>query len=253
MHINRRAVVTGASHGVGRAISEYLSSNGWNLLLVARSEANLDEVKASILQRYEVKVDVLSLDLSDKDKRYRLKDLLCSDSEVHALVHCASSTPDPDMHATLVNTSYDDIHETMNTIIESSTWLLKEFLASGNGSSRRYIQIGSDWANPGSHGPPVFSAAKAYLRHLAHTCRKEAATFKTDITTIVSGDIASFDIDWEQPKWRFDDPIEDVKAELGDTRIALIDICEAVQFCLDRRLARVDEIVLSPLDPEYDY
>lgn len=253
MNGNRKAVVTGASYGVGRAISEYLSTKGWDLILVARSEPKLDDVSASILKKSGMNAYVLRLDLNDKNKRHTLEELFSNDKDIQALVHCASSTPDPDMHATLTNTSYEDIDETVSTIIESSTWLLKEFLTSGNGSSRKYIQIGSDWTNQGSHGPPVFSAAKAYLRHLAHTSRKEAARLKTDITTIVSGDIASFDVDWEHPKWRFDDPIESIKAELGDTRIALIDICEAVNFCLDRHLARVDEIIISPNDPDYDY
>lgn len=250
----KRAVITGASHGVGRAVAEFLASKGWAIALVARNETNLRQVAASIKERTGHDPEVFSVDLTDKEQRGAIFPNDDNGSQtIDAIVHCASSTPDPDLHEALANTPEVDVDETISTIVEATTWLLKSFLSLDSVANRHYIQIGSDWGNTGSHGPSVFSASKAYIRHLAHTSRIEASKKGISISTIIPGDIASFDEAWEEPKWRFDDPIDAVRKELGDSRISLIDICESVEYCLSRKLARVEEIVLSPISSDYDY
>src|SRR5690606_35700926 len=48
MHDTRIAIVTGASRGIGRSIAERLAADGRHLVLVSRSEAPLNDLKASI-------------------------------------------------------------------------------------------------------------------------------------------------------------------------------------------------------------
>ena len=59
----KRALVTGASSGIGLAFAEALASRGLNLVLVARSGDKLTEIAARLAQQYQVQADVLALDL----------------------------------------------------------------------------------------------------------------------------------------------------------------------------------------------
>ncbi|HEU5290227.1 MAG TPA: SDR family oxidoreductase [Cyclobacteriaceae bacterium] len=61
----KQAVVTGASKGLGKAFAYLLASQGYDLLLVARSEKILSEEANTITQQYGVKITALPLDLSD--------------------------------------------------------------------------------------------------------------------------------------------------------------------------------------------
>ncbi len=60
----KRALVTGASQGIGEGIARTLASEGVNLVLTARSQTNLARVKAAIEDSCDVSVDILPLDIT---------------------------------------------------------------------------------------------------------------------------------------------------------------------------------------------
>jgi NAD(P)-dependent dehydrogenase (short-subunit alcohol dehydrogenase family) len=63
----RSAIITGASQGLGKAIAEYFVAAGASVLLVARSEAQLNETGAVLAQRAEAgqQVKVMRGDVAD--------------------------------------------------------------------------------------------------------------------------------------------------------------------------------------------
>ena len=58
------ALVTGASRGIGRAIALQLARRGYDLLLIARSEAELNALAQEISQQHQRQAHVLPLDLA---------------------------------------------------------------------------------------------------------------------------------------------------------------------------------------------
>jgi short-subunit dehydrogenase len=66
------ALITGASKGIGRSIALQLAGSGYNLLLVSRSETELQQVAELIKKDYNVDVDYLAIDLSDNGAALKL-------------------------------------------------------------------------------------------------------------------------------------------------------------------------------------
>ena len=58
-------LITGGSKGIGRAAAEELASEGCNLVLVARTQKDLDSAKAALLSKFNVRVETCAADLSD--------------------------------------------------------------------------------------------------------------------------------------------------------------------------------------------
>jgi short-subunit dehydrogenase len=67
-----RAIVTGASWGIGETFAEALASRGADLLLVARSKARLQEMASELAGRHGVRVEIVALDLAEPDGPRRL-------------------------------------------------------------------------------------------------------------------------------------------------------------------------------------
>ncbi len=74
------ALITGATAGIGKAFSELLARQGFDLVLVARNEARLSEVAADLRARYGVEADVFRADLSHYDECAWVEQRLADDS-----------------------------------------------------------------------------------------------------------------------------------------------------------------------------
>ena len=62
--MNKYALITGASSGIGKECARILASKGFNLVIVARREERLQELALEIEGQFEQKVIVLQKDLS---------------------------------------------------------------------------------------------------------------------------------------------------------------------------------------------
>jgi short-subunit dehydrogenase len=62
------ALITGASAGIGASYAKQLASNGFDLVVVARSESRLNELARELTTQHKVKVEVLVADLSDRSQ-----------------------------------------------------------------------------------------------------------------------------------------------------------------------------------------
>lgn len=64
--MNQLVVVTGATKGIGRAVAERFAKAGFDVAACARSEKDLEQMKAEIENRFQVNVFVKTADASDK-------------------------------------------------------------------------------------------------------------------------------------------------------------------------------------------
>lgn len=80
----RWALVCGASQGIGRAVAESLADQGWNLALLARSEATLKEVAQGLKTESHIWVQDLS---EHKGLKEGAKALLKSVGPISALIN----------------------------------------------------------------------------------------------------------------------------------------------------------------------
>ena len=87
----KKAVVTGASEGIGLAIARQLGAEGCDLRIAARSQAKLDAAKKEIEAAHGVAVEVLAIDLSSAGGQTKLAQAWAGDTDI--LVNNAGAVP----------------------------------------------------------------------------------------------------------------------------------------------------------------
>lgn len=65
----KMVLVTGASSGIGKEFARQFAYRGYNLMLVARREELLEEIKNEFIEEYHVNVDYLVCDIADNPKK----------------------------------------------------------------------------------------------------------------------------------------------------------------------------------------
>jgi 3-oxoacyl-[acyl-carrier protein] reductase len=90
----RTALITGASKGIGIASAECLAAEGVNVILVSRTQTDLDAARERIAGRHNVNVEVHAYDLSDSRNVDRLAE---AHPGIDILVNNAGAIPGGDL------------------------------------------------------------------------------------------------------------------------------------------------------------
>ena len=61
------SLITGASRGIGESFARVLASEGHSLILIARDLKALTTLKESLMVEWEVKIEVICIDLRDPE------------------------------------------------------------------------------------------------------------------------------------------------------------------------------------------
>jgi 17beta-estradiol 17-dehydrogenase / very-long-chain 3-oxoacyl-CoA reductase len=162
------ALITGASDGLGKAFAQEFAAHGFNLLLVSRTQAKLDRLKAE-LEGVGVEVDTLCADLSDASEATyaRVADAARA-VDLSVVVNCVGATvhrlfadvPSATLRSLLsINVSTTSIitHRTLPGLLRHAT-------ATGRRSA--LINVGSIVGRFHWPGTQLYGACKAFIDHL---------------------------------------------------------------------------------------
>jgi short-subunit dehydrogenase len=186
----RTAVVTGATSGIGRAVTARLCRSRCRILAVGRDEQALFELEAGTLRREpgasaSGRVLPLALDLTVPDAATavatRAADLL---GPVDLLVACAGQG----LAGPFASTDPADIRRLVEVNVTAPLLLTRALLpaltAAGGG---RIVLVGSIAGMLGVPGEAVYSATKAAVAGFASALRSEVGAIGVSVTLAVPG------------------------------------------------------------------
>ena len=167
---NNVAIITGASSGIGRATAYALAGEGCNLVLVARREERLREVKANC-EKQGVRVTYLLGDCSKEQTAIDTVDLAVKEfGKVDILVNNVGIG----RLIKLVDSTADDYDELMDTNVRSTFFFSKyaviDMLKRHEG---RIIMVSSVTGHIGHEDETIYTMTKFAQRGLAQAISRE--------------------------------------------------------------------------------
>jgi len=190
MIIKNCALVTGASSGIGLAISRELARRGYPLLIVSNEKEKIAEAAAEIEKTFGVKAVSLCLDLAQKDSAEKLFEYCANNNiETEILVNNAGifffrdvTDTRPELIETVIN-----LH--IFTPVKLSRLFADQVI---RGKKQGYIlNIASIAAWMMMPGLTFYSSTKSFIRCFSRAMRCEVFNRGVSITTVCPGAVAT--------------------------------------------------------------
>ncbi len=180
---SKKAIVTGASSGVGKAIAERLSAEGAELIVVGRNTERLENLCKEISGRGG-SARFMVCDLSDETDRKRFCDFISEvwDSKVDVLINSAGIN----IIKPLINSSPDLWRQLMEINVIAPSDLLRRLIPKLSSESV-VINISSVAGIMATPGNSVYSATKAALLSFTRSAAAELASKGIRVNAILPG------------------------------------------------------------------
>ena len=182
---NKKAIVTGASKGIGRSISLNLAKNGCDLFLISRTEQDLKKVKDEILQNYKVNVSYHILDITNFESvKTTFEKIIIKANSIDILINNAGITRDNILARMNLNQWNDVINTNLNGYFNCCKHIIKHMMKNKYG---RIINISSIIGKNGNPGQINYSSSKAGLVGLTKSLSKEVGARNITVNSIAPG------------------------------------------------------------------
>lgn len=183
-----KAVVTGASTGIGALYAERLAQRGHDLILVARNEKRLNELAARITRQTGRDVEVIAADLTQETGVARVEELLRTDELVTLLVNNAGVGSSAPFVGADEATMHNMITLNVNVLTRLAQAVLPGFVQRQNGA---LINIASIVSVAPELLNAVYSGSKAYVLALSQALRHELQGKGVRVQVVLPGATAT--------------------------------------------------------------
>jgi len=168
-----KALVTGASSGIGRSISKYLDSLGYEIILVSRDKEKLEETKLELKNKSKIIV----MDLSDINNLKSLY-VLVKNENIDILINCAGFGIYGEFDKTDMNKELEMIDLNIKTVHVLTKLFLKDMKKRNSGYILNVSSSASFFPGPLMAS---YYASKAYVTRLTEAISYELKKDKSKV------------------------------------------------------------------------
>ena len=169
-----KALVTGASSGIGKEIAYYLASLGIDLIVVARNKEMLEKIKKDV----NVNVKIITMDLIKRENVFKLYDMVKSDN-IDILVNNAGFGLFGTFDETNLNRELEMIDLNVTTYHILTKLFLKDFLKKNKGYILNVCSSAGFMAGPRLS---TYYATKNYITKLTLAINEELRQKKSNVS-----------------------------------------------------------------------
>ena len=184
------ALVTGASSGIGLAMSRELARRGYPLLLISNEEEKIFETAGETGKEFKVRTIPLYMDLAQRDSAKKIFDYCGNNNiKIEILVNNAGIF----FFRDITDTMSERIEMTINLHILTPSLLCRLFAEQMTLENRKgyILNMASIAAWMMMPGITLYNATKSYLRCFSRAMRNEIFNRNISITTVCPGAVAT--------------------------------------------------------------
>lgn len=183
--LNRVALITGASAGIGKSFAQLYAKNGFDLVLVARREDKLNEMAAQLKKEHGVMVYVIARDLADPQAPEDIVNGLREKGiQVHTLINNAGYA----LSQSVMTSSLGDVKAFMQVLMTAPVELCHRLVPDMRDAGEGHI---INVASIAAFMPPIkgdiYCAAKSFLLNFSLGLELELKSAGINCTALCPG------------------------------------------------------------------
>lgn len=164
-----RALVTGASSGIGEAFARELAARGADLIVVARRKERLDALASELSARHAVQVDVAEADLTSETDLAGVEGLV-RDAGLDLLVNNAGIGSEGAFHESDGSVQTAILRLNVEALLRLTHAVLPGMVERGRGA---VINVSSGMAFLGAPSYATYAASKAFVNSFSEAISEE--------------------------------------------------------------------------------
>lgn len=185
--MNRIALITGASSGIGLELAHIHAQTGNDVVIVARRKDLLDELKNTLEKKYAIKAYVIVKDLTLPHASKSLYDeVKALNLNISYLMNNAGFGGQGLFHEQSLDFSLNMMQLNMVALTELTYYFIPDFIQQGYGKILNTSSIASLMAGPLQ---AVYYASKAYVQSFSLALASELNDSKITVTALMPGPI----------------------------------------------------------------
>lgn len=185
----KNIIITGASGGIGAEIARLCAASGANLALLARSIDKLGQLQKELQQRYQAKISVYQLDVSDTDQVKEIFAAIFQEfNQIDILVNNAGFGVFREAHEATIEQIKGMFNVNVVGLMACTSMVLPKM------RERRFghiINIASQAGKIATPKSSVYSATKHAVLGYTNSLRMELADYNVQVTSVNPGPIAT--------------------------------------------------------------
>ncbi len=239
---NKIVFITGASSGIGEGCARKFASQGWDLVLNARTVSKLEDLKVELEQAYGIRVFVLPFDVRDRTLAVKQLESLPDEwKPIDVLVNNAGLVIGLDKEFEGDLDEWDVVIDTnIKALLCITRLIVPGMVKRGKGHIINIGSIAGDAAYPGGS---VYCATKAAVKALSDGLRIDLVDTPLRVTNIKPGMVeTNFSVvRYRGDKRAADDFYAGIRPLSGD------DVAETVYFAASAPAhVQIAEVLLMP-------
>jgi short-subunit dehydrogenase len=178
-------LITGATNGIGYELAKIFAKDQYNLIIVARNQAELDSKAAEFKQQFGVEVIPIAKDLFKREAPFEVYDeVKAAGIQVDVLVNNAGQGQYGEFVETDINRELDIVQLNIGAYLVLTKSFLKEMMGRNEGKILMVSSIGGELPGPLQS---VYHATKAFITSFTEAIQNEVKGTNITITALLPG------------------------------------------------------------------
>jgi short-subunit dehydrogenase len=179
------ALVTGATSGIGLELAHCCAQDGYNLIIVARTQEDLDSTAEELSEEYGVSVHTIAADLMDPREAFRVcEEVQQIGIRVDVLINDAGQGVYGAFTGTDIERELDIIQLNVSSFTVLTKFFLKEMVMRDSG---KVLQLASIASKSSAPYMAVYGGTKAYIYNFTEALISELEDSKVTVTALLPG------------------------------------------------------------------